>query len=408
MSSAAASIRCSQLSSTSRLGDCASRCAIRARMSARCSAVRARRPLTESRTPSTDPTSTATSSAAVTPASSTTWTTGCAASRASACASRVLPSPPGADDGHHPRAGHQRPQPGQVAVPADQLGRVVAHPPADRAVEREQAAVRALQQLAGIRAEPLAQVPAVALETLERGRRAADGGLAAQQVRQQRLVVRPLRVRRLERPAARPRARPSGWTPGPGSPARWPRPRRPPGGPPRAGRRPRQPPRAGRPSAPGPPAPARGGGRVPVEHGRGGAHELREPGAVDLARRGPQPVPGAVADDRVRAARAPGPRHQHLQALQARCSARRRPRRARSAPRPAPGGRRAPRAPPAAPAGDRPQPVSPASAHPRAGSGRCSRDQSRSADHLMTASAQGATGSSRCRSRCGGWRATIT
>ena len=34
------------------------------------------RVLTESRTPSTDPTSTATSSAAVTPASSTKWTTG--------------------------------------------------------------------------------------------------------------------------------------------------------------------------------------------------------------------------------------------------------------------------------------------------------------------------------------------
>jgi ABC-type transport system involved in cytochrome c biogenesis ATPase subunit len=60
-----------------------------------------------------------------------------------------------------------------------------------------------------------------------------------------------------------------------------------------------------------------GGGRVPVEHGRGGAHELREPGAVDLAWRGPQPVPGAVADDRVRTARVPGPRHQHLRALQA-------------------------------------------------------------------------------------------
>ena len=56
-------------------------------------------------------------------------------------------------------------------------------------------------------------------------------------------------------------------------------------------------------------------GRVLVEHGRGGAHELREPGAVDLARRRPEPVPGAVADDRVRTARVPGPRHQHLQAL---------------------------------------------------------------------------------------------
>ena len=59
--------------------------------------------------------------------------------------------------------------------------------------------MRALEQLAGIRAEPLAQVAAVALEALERYRRAAQGGFAAQQVREQRLVVRPLRVRRRER-----------------------------------------------------------------------------------------------------------------------------------------------------------------------------------------------------------------
>jgi len=52
------------------------------------------------------------------------------------------------------------------------------------AVKSEQAAMRALQQLTGIRAEPLAQVPAIALETLERCRRAAHGGLAAQQVRE--------------------------------------------------------------------------------------------------------------------------------------------------------------------------------------------------------------------------------
>jgi hypothetical protein len=88
----------------------------------------------------------------------------------------------GADDGHHPRAGHQGPQPRQVVVPADQLGRLVAHPAADRAVERQQAPVRALQQLAGIRAEPVAQVPPVPLEALERHRRAAERRLAAQQI----------------------------------------------------------------------------------------------------------------------------------------------------------------------------------------------------------------------------------
>ena len=52
------------------------------------------------------------------------------------------------------------------------------------AVKSEQAAMGALQQLTGIRAEPLAQVPAIALETLERCRRTAHGGLAAQQVRE--------------------------------------------------------------------------------------------------------------------------------------------------------------------------------------------------------------------------------
>ena len=191
-----------------------------------------------------------------------------------------------------------------------------------------------LEQLAGIRAEPLAQVPAVPLEALERCRRAADGGLAAQQVREQRLVLRPLRVRRRERRAARPRARPPGWTPGPGSPARRPRPRRRPAGPPPAGRRPRQP-AADRPavsaraSRASPPAAAASRSSAAAA----ARTSCREPGAVDLARRGPQPVPGAVADDRVRTARVPGPRHQHLQALQAVAAARRLPRRARSAPR---------------------------------------------------------------------------
>ena len=91
----------------------------------------------------------------------------------------------GADYRYQPRIGDQSPQLSQIAVPADQLGRVVTHPLADRAVERQQAPVRALQQLARIRAEPLPQVPAVPLITLERCRRAADGGLAVQQVREQ-------------------------------------------------------------------------------------------------------------------------------------------------------------------------------------------------------------------------------
>ena len=55
-----------------------------------------------------------------------------------------------------------------------------------------------LEQLTGVGAEPLAQVPLVPRVTVERRRRAADDGLAAQQVGEQRLVLWPLRVRQLE------------------------------------------------------------------------------------------------------------------------------------------------------------------------------------------------------------------
>ena len=173
------------------------------------------------------------------------------------------------------------------------------------------------QQFPGIRAELLTQVPAVALETLQRDRRAAHGGLAAEQVREQRLVMGRLSLRRLQhRECGRVRTRPAGRpgrdhlrggrVRGGGPPDLRERAVVPVGGPGQAGRQ-----RQGLPRQPG------GGGRVPVEFGGGGAHELRQPGAVDLGRRGPQPVPDAVADDRVRTARAPGPRHQHLQALHA-------------------------------------------------------------------------------------------
>ena len=150
----------------------------------------------------------------MTPASSTTCTAGSAAVAGDGVGQPGLAEAAGADDRHHPGAGQQRPQPLQVTVAADQRGRVVADAPADRPVKRQQAAVRPLEQLAGIGAEPVAQVPLVARESLKRRRRATDGGLAAQQVRQQRLVLRPLRVRRLERgqrvrvrpgPAGRPR-----------------------------------------------------------------------------------------------------------------------------------------------------------------------------------------------------------
>ena len=162
--------------------------------------------------------------------------------------------------------------------------------------------MRALEQLAGIRAQPLSQVAAVLLKTLERDCRAAHRGLTAQQVCEQRLVVRPLRVRRLEyRQRGRVRTRPAG-RPGQDHP-RGVRVRG--GGPPDlreravvsvsgAGQAGRQ--RQGLSRQPF------GRGRVPVELGRGRPHELCEPGAVHLARRGSQPVADAVADDRVRPA----------------------------------------------------------------------------------------------------------
>ena len=221
----------------------------------------------------------------------------------------------GTDDGHHPRARHQRPQPVQVIVAADQRGRVVAHPAADRPVQRQQAPVRPLERLARIGAEPLAQFLPVALETIERRRGAADGRLAAQQVRQQRFVERPFRVRRLEhRQRVRGRPHPAG---GPrhdhareggvhrGRPAHLRQ---------RAairvahlGQAFRE--RQGLPGEPG------GGGRVPVELGRGVANESRQPRAVNLTRHYSQPVSGTVADDRVRAAHVPGARHENLEAL---------------------------------------------------------------------------------------------
>ena len=76
----------------------------------RCAApgVRIRRPLTESRTPRAEPTSPTTSSGEATPTSSTKCTTGCSASWPSRCASRVLPSPPGAEDRDDPRLADQR------------------------------------------------------------------------------------------------------------------------------------------------------------------------------------------------------------------------------------------------------------------------------------------------------------
>ena len=122
-----------------------------------------------------------------------------------------LAEPAGADDGHHPGGGHQRPQPVQVVVAADQGRRVVPDALADWPVQGQQAALYPLELLTGVGAQLVAQLPPVALESFERGRRAADGSLAAQQVGQQRFVARQLRLRRLEHgQRVRVRAHPAG------------------------------------------------------------------------------------------------------------------------------------------------------------------------------------------------------
>jgi hypothetical protein len=101
-----------------------------------------------------------------------------------------LAEPAGADDGDHPRSRHERPEAFQVGVAADERGRVVPDAAADGAVEGQQPAMGALEGLAGIAAEALAQVPAVGLEPVEGRGRTADGGFAAQEVGEQCLVVR--------------------------------------------------------------------------------------------------------------------------------------------------------------------------------------------------------------------------
>ncbi len=109
-----------------------------------------------------------------------------------------LPHPARADDRHDAGAGHQRPETFEVTLAADQRACVVADAAPHRLVKRQKVVMRALQLLTGIGAEPLTHVAAVAVETLERGGRPADGCLGAQEVRQQRLIVGAVRVRRLE------------------------------------------------------------------------------------------------------------------------------------------------------------------------------------------------------------------
>ena len=74
-------------------------------------------------------------------------------------------------------------------VAADQAAGVVQEPLANRAVLRQQLGVKLLQRGSGVGAEPVADLLAVPLVPVERGRGAALGGLAAQEGREQRFVI---------------------------------------------------------------------------------------------------------------------------------------------------------------------------------------------------------------------------
>ena len=174
-SSATASTRCSQLSRISSAGAVPTWSTIRPIRSVRRAAALIR-PVTDSRTPSTSPISTATPSGEVTPASSTKCTTGCSASRPIRCASRVLPRPAGADDRGDPRAADRLGERGDVLVAADQPGRLVEQPLADRPVAGQQLGVQRPQVRARVDTEPVGEVRAVGLVAVQRGRDAVHGG----------------------------------------------------------------------------------------------------------------------------------------------------------------------------------------------------------------------------------------
>ena len=256
------------------------------------------------------------SSAEVTPTSSTTCTTGTAAVAREDMREARLPEAAGADDRDHARAGHQRPQPLEVALAPDERARVVSHAAADRLVERQQVLMGALQLLARIGAEPFAHVLPVALEPLERRGGSTDDRLAAQEIGEQRLVVGPLGLRRFER-RQRVGVRAgsaqclrqdhvSGRDVGRGRLADV---VQRPGVVCRGGRRPA----VGHLQRLARKRDRRRG--IAFERGRGLANERRQPGAVDLGRSDAEPIADAVADDRIRPARAAGARHEHLQAL---------------------------------------------------------------------------------------------
>jgi hypothetical protein len=104
----------------------------------------------------------------------------------------------GAEDRDDAGRDHGRAQPADVVAASEQGGRLVVHAVAHRAVQREQLVVQPLQFGSGIGAEPVAQARPVGLEAVQGRCGSADCRQAAQQVGEQRLVVRLVADRLLE------------------------------------------------------------------------------------------------------------------------------------------------------------------------------------------------------------------
>ncbi len=188
--SATAATTCSQLSRISNVGVLPICSTIRTARSDRCAAdPSSRRLATESRTPRADPISAATPSGEVDAGQLDEVHHRLLGEPAHHVGEPGLAEPAGAHDRGDPRRPDRLRQGGHVVVAADQAAGVVQEPLANRAVLRQQLGVELLQRGTGVGAEPVADLLAVPLVAVERGRGAALGGLAAQQGREQRLVV---------------------------------------------------------------------------------------------------------------------------------------------------------------------------------------------------------------------------
>jgi hypothetical protein len=101
-----------------------------------------------------------------------------------------LADPTRPDDRGDAGGAQQRAHRGEVGVAAEQRRVVEAQAGADRPVEGEQLGVHAPQPRAGLRPEPIEELPPVGRVPLERGAGAADRRLAAQERGEQLLVGR--------------------------------------------------------------------------------------------------------------------------------------------------------------------------------------------------------------------------